>query len=988
MLFSRPVPAALRAIAFLTCLAPAAALAQSAAAPQLPRVYLNTSTVAPSGRTIAVNAGGNLQSAIDSAVPGDVIVLQAGATFTGSFRLPNKSGSGWITIRTSATDSQLPPAGTRITPSSASLLPKIVTRDSGPAMSAAPGAHHYRFIGVEFGIASGVAQNYNIIQLGEDRDSSLSQLPHNIIFDRVYVHGNTTGNARRGIMMNSASTAVIDSYISEIHEVGSDSQAIASWNGPGPFKIVNNYLEAAGENVMFGGSDPTIVNLVPSDIEVRRNKMSKPLKWRQGHPTYAGTAWTVKNIFELKNAQRVLIEGNIFEHNWPHAQNGYSILFTVRNQDGTAPWSVVQDVTFSRNIVRHVSSGVNILGHDNLQSAQQTKRIRIVDNLFTDVSGANWGGSGRLIQLLDGPADISIEHNTVFQSAELVVASGTATTHFDFRDNLVNAGYGFGGDGTYGNSMLTLSTYFPSCLVTRNAMVAGSSSQYPTGNFFPGTFNDVGFVSLSGGDYRLSSTSPYKNGGTDGKDIGADIAAINAALTGSEAPPPSGGGGTVGTIDSTAPSVTVTQPGTGASLTGLVTVAAAASDNIGVAGVRFMVDGAQIGAEIVAAPYSLSWNTAAVSDGTHQVTAIARDFAGNTSTSAAAAVSVANGGGAGGGTGGGVTGGQSVVWQHVRNITASASSVQKTAGCDGCQDAGACSVQTITSGTGYLEFIVPDTTTQRVIGLSNGDSDHSERDIDFAVKFWPGGTADVRVNGSYQNRSEVRFAAGDKLRVQVVTSNTIDFLKNGVAFFRLRKQVRYPILVDLALASMNGRLSNVVISGAAGAPEPAPAPAPIPGTPSTLTWMGKMNLDLVGTALTKIAGCDGCQDAGAISAQSIALGGTGYVEFTTPDAIGQRVIGLSVGNTDTTEADIDFGLKLWHGGVADVRENGVYVNAEMPHLPGDRFRIAVANGVVTYSKNGVVFYTSRKTASGALLVDTAYTSFGGQLSDIVLVGGN
>src|SRR5205085_5031116 len=133
-----------------------------------------------------------------------------------------------------------------------------------------------------------------------------SQVPTDIVFDRCYIHGTTTGTLRRGIALNSARTAVIDSYIAECHEVGTDSQAIGGWNGPGPFKIVNNFLEGAAENFMLGGADPSIANLVSSDIEFRRNYCSKPLSWCATEPTYAGVHWSIKNIFELKNAQRVL----------------------------------------------------------------------------------------------------------------------------------------------------------------------------------------------------------------------------------------------------------------------------------------------------------------------------------------------------------------------------------------------------------------------------------------------------------------------------------------------------------------------------------------------------------------------------------------------------------------------------------------------------------------------------------------------------------
>src|SRR5262245_47593976 len=322
----------------------APAVGITGADPELPRVFIDTTYAPPAGRTIAVPAGGDFQAAIDQAQPGDIITLQARATYTGNFTLPAKSGSGWIVIRSSAPDDSLPPLGARITPTYAGALPKIATPNDRPALETLSGAHHYRLIGLEFIQGTGVSQTFALISLGDGQtQTSLDQLPHDTILDRVYIHGSPSTTLRRGIALNSASTAIIDSYISDCHEVEADSQAIGGWSDAGPFKIVNNYLEGAGENFILGGADPAIANLVPSDIEFRRNHCFKPLSWRIGDPSYAGTPWSVKNLFELKNAQRALVDGNIFENNWTMAQNGYAVLFTVRNQDGNAPWSVVQD---------------------------------------------------------------------------------------------------------------------------------------------------------------------------------------------------------------------------------------------------------------------------------------------------------------------------------------------------------------------------------------------------------------------------------------------------------------------------------------------------------------------------------------------------------------------------------------------------------------------------------------------------------------------
>ncbi|HXU11693.1 MAG TPA: Ig-like domain-containing protein, partial [Candidatus Binatia bacterium] len=103
-------------------------------------------------------------------------------------------------------------------------------------------------------------------------------------------------------------------------------------------------------------------------------------------------------------------------------------------------------------------------------------------------------------------------------------------------------------------------------------------------------------------------------------------------VTVSNAPPP----------DTTPPTVSITSPASGATVSGTTTVSASASDNVGVAGVQFFVDGSAVGSEDTTSPYSVAWNTTAVSNGSHSLTARARDAAGNQKTSTAVTVTVSN----------------------------------------------------------------------------------------------------------------------------------------------------------------------------------------------------------------------------------------------------------------------------------------------------------------------------------------------------------
>ncbi|HEY6187328.1 MAG TPA: right-handed parallel beta-helix repeat-containing protein, partial [Pyrinomonadaceae bacterium] len=408
----------------VACLLPAVFLALGFAQSRRPsaqqeRPRRAAATTARSSNTIRVPARGDFQKALNAARPGDTIILEAGATYTGPFTLPAKPASeDFITIQSSAL-SQLPSASQRVSPAHAPLMPKLLSPGNNqPALLTAPFAHHYRLVGLEISPRDASALLRDIILLGDGsaNQNSLQMIPHHLVLDRCYIHAFPTQETIRAIALNSSYTDIINCYISEIHHKSNDSQAIWGWNGPGPFKIINNYLEASGENAGFGGSDPPISGLIPSDIEIRHNTFSKPVSWRG--------VWAVMNLFEIKSGQRVVIEGNLFENCWVSVQAGFAIVLTVRNQTGGAPWSTIRDVTFRNNIVRHSGSGVNLLGHDSMDASYQSvelENVRIENNLFEEIDGVKWGGSGIFLQVTT-TTGVVVDHNTVMHSGSAVSA--------------------------------------------------------------------------------------------------------------------------------------------------------------------------------------------------------------------------------------------------------------------------------------------------------------------------------------------------------------------------------------------------------------------------------------------------------------------------------------------------------------------------------------------------------------------------------------
>jgi len=470
--------------------------------------------------TLVVPSGGDLQAAINNAAPGDTIVLDAGATYRGPFTLPKKSGDLYITIQSS----RAAEITGRVSPSQSNLLAKLRSSIADPIIRTAAAAHHYKLIGLDISTVSATDFIYDLVRLGEPVQSDLASVPHHLVLDRLWIHGFQTQDVQRGISLNSSDTAITNSYISDIHAAGFDTQAICGWNGPGPYQIVNNYLEASGENVMFGGALPAIPNLIPSNIEIRRNYFFKPLSWKVGHPTYAGIHWSVKNLLELKNARNVTVDGNVLENCWADSQIGYAVLFTVRSEGGQAPWATVENVSFTNNTVKNSDQGFQLLGTDAPYASGRGNTLTIANNLFTGIANR--------FLTMSGFYNVTVNHNTHFQNGNVVILYGEPSIGFVYTNNVTTrSGFGVFGDAI-GEGIAALNAYAPGVVFQRNLIAGALPLLYPANNFYPASI--AGLL-----DAVFQVVDPaYKAAGTDGKDLGCDINALNAAQAGSVIPAP------------------------------------------------------------------------------------------------------------------------------------------------------------------------------------------------------------------------------------------------------------------------------------------------------------------------------------------------------------------------------------------------------------------------------------------------------------------
>jgi hypothetical protein len=480
----------------------------------------------PEPQTITVAAGASIQAAVNAAAPGSTILLQPG-TYVQNVILPAKANQDGRYITISTAGVTLPEG--RINPALKSSLAIIRSPSVIPAMRTNARASYYRIVGLAF--EANKNGDDDVIRLGDTTSQvTLAQVPHHLEVDRVIITGGTTGQ-KRGIAVNAADVLVQNSDISNIWHNGQDSQAIAGWNTPGRVTIRNNRLEAASENILFGGADPAIPDLVAEDILVEDNLSTKNLAWRGDNTK------EVKNAFELKAVRRVAIRGNIFERVWNDGQDGTAIVFKSVNQSGTCPSCASQDIVFENNIVRAAGAAIAIGGYDYLYPSGQTRGITIRNNLFYDIS-TSYGGNGRLLTMGNEPAEVVVDHNTFIGNGSSVVytyagtrmlpdgskIAGNAITGFSYTNNLSKHGQ-YGIMTPSGASALSHATWLPASVIQYNVLAGATTTKYyPATNRFPtvAEFN-AQFVDPATQDYTVIGGSWFGTASADGGCLGVNI---------------------------------------------------------------------------------------------------------------------------------------------------------------------------------------------------------------------------------------------------------------------------------------------------------------------------------------------------------------------------------------------------------------------------------------------------------------------------------
>jgi hypothetical protein len=339
------------------------------------------------------------------------------------------------------------------------------------------------------------------------------------------------------------------------------------------YKIVHNFIAAAGENIFFGGAN---ANTNPQNIEIRLNTLFKPLTWNPSDPSYnggiGGYPVVVKNLFELKNASLVLLEGNPLQNVWGgFSQNGFAMLLTPLQQNaGGCPNCADDNITIRYNTINSACTWAewsDVPGSGGPPASAQNWSIHdnVADNLFaSNLNSCQTSSSTMQVEsfpTLTGAQvlqNVSINHNTiVYASTHLTLAnsfgiggptlaSGNIMSNINITNNALMAGsLGTTSDGgtsscSYGQTpgaVMIAACYLPYTFAG-NCLIGNGTATWPAGNVTSVTSEAAAYTlwnNGNGGNYVIASGA-CKGAGTDSLDPGANIAETALVIAGNPAP--------------------------------------------------------------------------------------------------------------------------------------------------------------------------------------------------------------------------------------------------------------------------------------------------------------------------------------------------------------------------------------------------------------------------------------------------------------------
>jgi IPT/TIG domain len=506
-----------------------------------------------------VASGANLQNAITAAACGTKLNLAHNGTFTTAtaWTLPSNScachtdPSQWQIIQGDQFEVSYTP-GVRTDPSAQyTQYPHLSSSDASYTFKVTANAVNcWAFAGLDI---TETTDGANAVISYGDGSFTQTNFPRDFGLWGSYIHGQPTKGITRGVMFNGIGARVVDNYISDIHKVGQDDQCFSEWDGYGQVLFQDNFCEAATENFSIAGSDPHTPGTVVADITFQKNHNFKSLSWRRSDPSYIGIHWDIKNIFELKGAQRLNINSNVFEYSWGDGQVGNLITINSDNQSGSNFYGWNSDITFFYNIVRHGTEVYQIGTNVPNLVYQSNSRFNFHDNLAYDIGSCAWGDSfGGAFPLVAiggnqpgasfASSDMHFNHDTYASvgciSSGVNLQSSTGRFYYGFQDTnsiIDRAAYGaFRADGNGSSGDAAMPLYTPGGMANNNCIYGPSLGDTYNNAIFSGvklvTAGVSGVFVNPGTDFHVLGVC--KGAASDGLDIGACIDCVNAATSG------------------------------------------------------------------------------------------------------------------------------------------------------------------------------------------------------------------------------------------------------------------------------------------------------------------------------------------------------------------------------------------------------------------------------------------------------------------------